>query len=927
MPQVVQITSQNYEGQIALVTYNPCTGGTISIGYVTIPYNYEADYYLGTYTLYFPEYNETCEFVIPCPTPTVTPTKTQTPTPTNPKVTQSITPTRTPTVTPTSVCFCYKFINKSLKDGKLQYYNCNNIFTQTIIQAGQTTSLCVSLSAFTASSYVTVVQSGPCVGGSCATPTPTPTVTPTKTKTPTNTQTPTKTTTVTPTETKTPTPTKTPTSTICPPIASCSVLYVTSESEVFAYNPSTDTSINLSPFFQGDSIEGYNWDIAHTQDTLWLMKQGRIQEWFIQLSPFFAQFSRYIDITTNNGDGLAAIGNTQLVIEIYSDVADIPNQIVELDITNEIPNYNPLFFLPEGRFVVGDISYNLDNKLLMTLQDIEGNTFVTQYDYATAIQEVEIEVTDTVDIPTGLYSYDSNIFVIDGDNLGQIYSMDISYPYNLSSGNTIGHKVRGTSQDLKCFDLSFNPRPIVSSTPTPTITSTPTITPTKTITPTITPTNCCFNFNMYGGTSSGGSLFGVTYCNGSSSEIQVNQFTMYSTQYDSQLCALNVYRLSGNGIVYSGSCGCIDPTSTPTPTPTVTPTNLNECLDCGIEGIGFYSPQIVSSPTPTTTPTPTPTVTNTPTSSQPAPFSIIQTITDSDGYGVFGVDSENVGNQLFVFTSADTKIYSTSDYTLVNTISSFYNSSGNIISIFEPTTQKLYVGQPSDTRLNSIDVNTLGIYPITLSGDVFGITVDSTNNLVAVSSTYNVDGVSVVDSSTDLFNFKIDVADNYKGGIASDNNGYCYVVGTTSAMTKVNIVTGLTADTYNITEDGYFKRIIYNPNNQYLYIFSKVGSVEVIDSSNGYKVTDINITSYNYNSLTNQNLIYNPNKDLIYISNVVSGTNQFGIITINCGKDEVLNYTSNIYVGTTQVFMKYSNVDQKLYVGFLDDPTVLVLTT
>ena len=55
MPQVVQITSNNYNGQTAFVTFYPCSGETpITIGYVTIPYNYEADYYLGTYTLYLP---------------------------------------------------------------------------------------------------------------------------------------------------------------------------------------------------------------------------------------------------------------------------------------------------------------------------------------------------------------------------------------------------------------------------------------------------------------------------------------------------------------------------------------------------------------------------------------------------------------------------------------------------------------------------------------------------------------------------------------------------------------------------------------------------------------------------------------------------------------------------------------------------------
>jgi hypothetical protein len=112
---------------------------------------------------------------------------------------------------------------------------------------------------------------------------------------------------------------------------------------------------------------------------------------------------------------------------------------------------------------------------------------------------------------------------------------------------------------------------------------------------------------MYGGTLSGGSIFEVTYCDNTIGQVSVNQFTLYSTQYNSQLCGFNVIRLSGNGVVYSGDCGCVNPTPTPTPTPTITPTNLNECLDCGIEGVAFYEPQIPVTPTPTSTPTPTPT--------------------------------------------------------------------------------------------------------------------------------------------------------------------------------------------------------------------------------------------------------------------------------------------------------------------------------
>jgi hypothetical protein len=88
-PSTVEITSNNYSGQTANITFFPCSGGTISLGEHVLPYSYESTYYYGQYSLYFSAYNSTCTYDIVCPSPT--PTNTQTPT---------ITPTNTPTSTP-----------------------------------------------------------------------------------------------------------------------------------------------------------------------------------------------------------------------------------------------------------------------------------------------------------------------------------------------------------------------------------------------------------------------------------------------------------------------------------------------------------------------------------------------------------------------------------------------------------------------------------------------------------------------------------------------------------------------------------------------------------------------------------------------------------------------------------------------------------
>ena len=100
----IQLQSTNYNGQLADITYYPCSGGTISLGYQTIPFTYTNDNYEGTYDLFFSAFSQTCQLVITCPTPTPTTTTTPTVTPTNtPTVTPTNTssPTPTPTLTPT----------------------------------------------------------------------------------------------------------------------------------------------------------------------------------------------------------------------------------------------------------------------------------------------------------------------------------------------------------------------------------------------------------------------------------------------------------------------------------------------------------------------------------------------------------------------------------------------------------------------------------------------------------------------------------------------------------------------------------------------------------------------------------------------------------------------------------------------------------
>ena len=55
MEYIYIISTNNYTGYTADITFNPATGGTINIGEVTLPYYYSTYYPYGDYHIYIPE--------------------------------------------------------------------------------------------------------------------------------------------------------------------------------------------------------------------------------------------------------------------------------------------------------------------------------------------------------------------------------------------------------------------------------------------------------------------------------------------------------------------------------------------------------------------------------------------------------------------------------------------------------------------------------------------------------------------------------------------------------------------------------------------------------------------------------------------------------------------------------------------------------
>jgi len=288
-----------------------------------------------------------------CPTPTPTPTQTETPT-----------PTETPTQTITQ--------------------------TQTVTQTSTPTVTQTSTPTVTITESVTQTQ------------TPTPTETPTNTLTPT----------VTITESVTPTRTLTPTKTQAPCLDSCDVLLLDNVGRVYVYNPVT----NLPIYLGIDTVDG-SFDIAHTNNKLWINNGTSLFEWDIILCPFSATFNRQISGSTAFSAGLFAINDTTLI----ANGATTPSNIFEIDVSTNPYTVTTKFPLLPGRRVSGD--YVLTNSGKLIVSNFSGpsssptGVYITQYNYITSAtppvdNNIDILISPTITFPYGLYQYGGSFYIL-----------------------------------------------------------------------------------------------------------------------------------------------------------------------------------------------------------------------------------------------------------------------------------------------------------------------------------------------------------------------------------------------------------------------------------------------------------------------------------------------------------------------------------
>ncbi len=321
-----------------------------------------------------------------------------------------------------------------------------------------------------------------------STPSNTPSITPTLTSTPTVSLTPTSTVSTTPTTTPTPSPTQASGFLV---LQTCDILYNrTKPRSLYVYNSTTNVSTLLD--LDTSFIPFTSPDVAHTADKLWLYNSSVIYEYSITLNPYTSTFNRSINLPVGVtlGAGLGVIDNTTL---ISSNTAT--NQVIQITLlSTNTTNIQPLFTLPTGRRIFGDLIYTAFGKIIVTTSTNNApyNFWISQYNLigGTWVLEFDLDITTSATSPYGLAVIDTNLYIFSGTNFRQI---NTSFPYDITQVNNVGVTIAGSSQPSSCNLVDFQPNiidnsPSASPFPTPTRTITPSITATPSLTPSRTPT-------------------------------------------------------------------------------------------------------------------------------------------------------------------------------------------------------------------------------------------------------------------------------------------------------------------------------------------------------------------------------------------------------------------------------------------------------
>ena len=259
--------------------------------------------------------------------------------------------------------------------------------------------------------------------------------------------------------------TTTTTTTLIPSIKECCGILLNTTDSIYYYSDLPVVKLNIPSF---TSIYG----IAMTSNYLWSVTTEFLM-WDITLSPFSATFNTAIPFPAGftTSSGIVAIDDTTL---IAIDDSVSPQDVVELTLDcNVIPpafTSTVQFSLQTDRTAIGNMLYTTGGKLLViNIDTISGDYYITQYDYATGVIELDLNIGSIT--ATTIHECECDIFVIDTNN--DIYIVNTTSITFAGSTDPEGVPFISATQLRSCVPSSLI-EPTTTSTSSSTTTTTTT---------------------------------------------------------------------------------------------------------------------------------------------------------------------------------------------------------------------------------------------------------------------------------------------------------------------------------------------------------------------------------------------------------------------------------------------------------------------
>jgi hypothetical protein len=248
-------------------------------------------------------------------------------------------------------------------------------------------------------------------------------------------------------------------------IPECCGVVILSSDGMYLLNTQTGytTSILNTPNFMAAN------SLAMTTQFLWSIDNTEFRQWDIILDPFTATYNREIAFPMGYVPGPITALNNDVLICVDNTNAPVSVDIVEMDITDVIGASTLIFSIPDIT-IISNLLYTFEGKLIFANQDlISGNTYISQYDYASTTLELYINLGSIV--VTSMFECDCAIFFTDDNNI--TYNIRRESPYSITEVATIGIPVIAATQPNSCIPSNLKTTTTTSSSTTTTTTTTP----------------------------------------------------------------------------------------------------------------------------------------------------------------------------------------------------------------------------------------------------------------------------------------------------------------------------------------------------------------------------------------------------------------------------------------------------------------------